>query len=842
MSTSNSIIDNSEPLVGNENSSGTREWRSKDRVKTSASVITLCLHLGIDPPDVVRPVPGADNIAGITLPDPITASPGDQRQAAESIGNAIQGQFEYWQPRGHYRTLIDPPMEELKKVCSAARKSAKEERVLFYYSGWGVPKPTRNGEIWVFNSSYTQYLPLSLNELDSWLPGPVVAIFDCTNASALLSQWHKLRGGNNFYGFAATSDRLPNVPGLPGDLFTACLTTPLTVALKTAGKEVRGKLNDRSTPLGQLHWVFTAITDTIGWQQHDAPTFKELYRQDVLLASLFRNFLLAQRVMRMYGAVPTSFPDMPLEGNDLWTLWDCIVDRFANGEEADALPAVDLDDFFGDHLEAFERYLCTNRIVGEERKYPFLPIVLQMLLSQQHRVRALEALVTFMDLQGVWQCLDVGVYPYLLKLLHSGEEDSRDALSQIWLRLLLADRSTADDLKPQVIANFFVPQEAEDGGIFLACMYLIEQQLGPLGLTEDLVTDESIWYAILANKPHDDVWIMIHTDAYDASFTGVFDKDPLLRRYLARSLFRRCLSGTGAAQWLAMLKDLSENDPWPLVREEASKLVEIAKREMEEQKDDMVDTLAQKMERTRLEEEAKVEELEPIPIHLIRTRLLPVSVRTNKPMIISELGSEEALSGTLCKKLYEQVPLPNGNGQVEKIAFDRRLPNVLLLLYKGGRVEGLSYDTQQIIFSYTASHLKEEEEDIKATENGFVLRQGHVFFEFQYDLPLTLISTPVQVALDLKCAWRRDPACTPDDMTFESCDGITAFTQSSTRVVLQRGEDEEILEIPNAKKSGFFWNRTTTSADAFKIKSIAWHPTASLLAVCCTTDSVFLFH
>jgi hypothetical protein len=27
----------------------------------------------------------------------------------------------------------------------------QEERVLFHYNGHGVPKPTINGEIWVFN-------------------------------------------------------------------------------------------------------------------------------------------------------------------------------------------------------------------------------------------------------------------------------------------------------------------------------------------------------------------------------------------------------------------------------------------------------------------------------------------------------------------------------------------------------------------------------------------------------------------------------------------------------------------------------------------------------------------
>ena len=37
--------------------------------------------------------------------------------------------------------------------------------MLFHYNGHGVPKPTSNGELWVFNSSYTQYIPLSVYDL-----------------------------------------------------------------------------------------------------------------------------------------------------------------------------------------------------------------------------------------------------------------------------------------------------------------------------------------------------------------------------------------------------------------------------------------------------------------------------------------------------------------------------------------------------------------------------------------------------------------------------------------------------------------------------------------------------
>lgn len=37
--------------------------------------------------------------------------------------------------------------------------------MLFHYNGHGVPRPTANGEVWVFNKSYTQYIPLSIYDL-----------------------------------------------------------------------------------------------------------------------------------------------------------------------------------------------------------------------------------------------------------------------------------------------------------------------------------------------------------------------------------------------------------------------------------------------------------------------------------------------------------------------------------------------------------------------------------------------------------------------------------------------------------------------------------------------------
>lgn len=72
-------------------------------------------------------------------------------KALETIGTNLQKQYERWQPRARYKQSLDPTAEEVKKLCTSLRRNAKEERVLFHYNGHGVPKPTTNGEIWVFN-------------------------------------------------------------------------------------------------------------------------------------------------------------------------------------------------------------------------------------------------------------------------------------------------------------------------------------------------------------------------------------------------------------------------------------------------------------------------------------------------------------------------------------------------------------------------------------------------------------------------------------------------------------------------------------------------------------------
>jgi regulatory associated protein of mTOR len=65
-----------------------------------------------------------------------------------------------------------------------------------------------------------------------------------------------------------------------------------------------------------------------------------------------------------------------------------------------------------------------------------------VLLSQVHRVRALDLLGKFLDL-GPWAvnlALSVGIFPYVLKLLQSSAKELRPLLVFIWAKILAVDR------------------------------------------------------------------------------------------------------------------------------------------------------------------------------------------------------------------------------------------------------------------------------------------------------------------------------------------------------------------------------------------------------------------
>ena len=156
-------------------------WRLRERMKTVSVALVLCLNIGTDPPDAVAASPRARRECWL---EPF-AGPSRQK-ALETIGAALQAQYERWQSRARYRQLLDPTADELRRLCAALRRSARGDRVLVHLNGHGVPRPTANGEVWVFNKNYTQYIPLSVYELRSVVRGPAVYVLDCGGAGVLL--------------------------------------------------------------------------------------------------------------------------------------------------------------------------------------------------------------------------------------------------------------------------------------------------------------------------------------------------------------------------------------------------------------------------------------------------------------------------------------------------------------------------------------------------------------------------------------------------------------------------------------------------------------------------------
>jgi len=97
--------------------------------------------------------------------------------------------------------------------------------------------------------------------------------------------------------------------------------------------------------------------------------------------------------------------------------------------------------FFVEQIELFDIWLQYN-VVSTQTPPEQLPIILQVLLSQQHRMRALELLAKFVDL-GAWAvraALSVGISPYVLKLLSAQPtKELRFLLTFIWAKILAVD-------------------------------------------------------------------------------------------------------------------------------------------------------------------------------------------------------------------------------------------------------------------------------------------------------------------------------------------------------------------------------------------------------------------
>ena len=132
----------------------------------------------------------------------------------------------------------------------------------------------------------------------------------------------------------------------------------------------------------------------------------------VTVVSIYcRNFLLARRIMKSFHCTSQSWPSLPdTSTHPLWQSWDMTLESFMNNfvslqrgdmmvDPLNNMPVLQMPSnlmFFTDQLAAFDIWLDFSTPTSDPPEH--LPIILQMLLSQTHRLRALQLLKRYLEL------------------------------------------------------------------------------------------------------------------------------------------------------------------------------------------------------------------------------------------------------------------------------------------------------------------------------------------------------------------------------------------------------------------------------------------------------------
>ncbi|CCW70879.1 unnamed protein product [Phytomonas sp. Hart1] len=441
-------------------------------IRLTRAILFMYLHTCSGPPDYPRINPCTTLECWI---DPLVAQ--GSRRAGGSCSEAIAEVLE-----SQYRSVlredipisrvVEANIEVASMMLGKARNLTRDGRVLVHYNGHGMPRATDLGEVWVFDSDHTHYVPFNITDISDLIGTPTLYIFDCNAAGAILRHWqknllHEKRPHDLFICACDAHETLPLNPVLPADMLTSCLTTPLKMVLwwyigyshhkmllpqvtEEMIRNLPGDLSDRRSPRGDLNWVLNAVTTTIAWCTLPPSQFHYLFRHDPRTRAIFRNAILADRLMRETGVIPITYPALAEEMHlhPMWELWDCVLERTiaqlpglmaAPSTRPKATPGVRYQEssFFDDQLLAFEVWVHYGDMTQTPQQ---LPCVLFALTQVHHRVRAFTLLAKYLDssLAAGRLATLCGILPYLSRLIAQVPEVLL-IVTVVWMQVIRAD-------------------------------------------------------------------------------------------------------------------------------------------------------------------------------------------------------------------------------------------------------------------------------------------------------------------------------------------------------------------------------------------------------------------
>ncbi|KPI87316.1 hypothetical protein ABL78_3599 [Leptomonas seymouri] len=446
------------------------------RVRITQAVLLMYLHIGSDPPDFPRVEPCAKTECWV---DPMVAHVaqsahrggrgcGGSGGGSDSIAELLERQYRnVLREDVNVMRVVEASLEVSRGALVKSRRMARDGRVLIHYNGHGMPRATELGEVWMFDKERTHYVPLNITEMAELVDTPAIYIFDCNSAGSLLQRWCKdrlqeRRQHDLFICACSPGETLPLSPALPADLLTSCLTTPLKMALEwyigfsfhalllphvttEMIRNIPGDNNDRKSPRGELNWILNAVTDTIAWCTLPPAQFHYLFRQDTAVKGIFRNCILADRLLRESGCTPMTYPALSAEAHlhSMWEVWEYTVDKCVSQlprllAEGDGAAAVyEPSTFFDDQLTAFEVWVES----GDMSEVPEqLPCVLLALTQVLYRVRAFTLLAKYLDSGRTAgkRAILCGILPYMSKLITQAPEVFL-IVTVLWMQVIRAD-------------------------------------------------------------------------------------------------------------------------------------------------------------------------------------------------------------------------------------------------------------------------------------------------------------------------------------------------------------------------------------------------------------------
>ncbi|KEG14191.1 regulatory associated protein of mTOR [Trypanosoma grayi] len=462
------------------------ERPARQKVKSIQAILILCLNIGSDPPDYPRIEPCA-RLECWTDPHVAQMAYFAAEGASESIAETLEQQYRSQLRETNFKRAVEVHLDEAKQMMMATRRKADKGKVLLHYNGHGMPCATSIGEIWLFDKNRTHYVPLNIAEIAQLLDSPTLYVLDCNSAGSVLEYWcaerlHETRPHDMLICACSAGCFLPLNPQLPADVLTSCLTTPLQMALEwyvsyshrkhllphvTADmvRRIPGDLTDRNSPLGELSWILVAVTDTVAWCTSPPPQFYQLFRQDTMTKALFRNFLLADRLLREVGCVPVSYPPISEDAHlhHAWDLWDYTLENVICQLPDLLTPELTVNpnytyqssSFFMDQLMAFEVWVESGDLSAQPEE---LPSVLLALTQISYRVPALTLLVKYLDSGAIAgkRAILCGVLPYASKLLIQTPEVFL-IVSVLWMQVVRADMAQGtSELHKSQLDKYFI--------------------------------------------------------------------------------------------------------------------------------------------------------------------------------------------------------------------------------------------------------------------------------------------------------------------------------------------------------------------------------------------------